>query len=191
MMVRCSHTFGLMVYFWLIKHLVLFLFDRYWRRRLGLQVDYAEHDGYRFCYTHRGKPGSRPSILMLHGFSAHKDMWLGVVKVWASCHPAYIIKLSYINKPVCPLQYCIVRRLWLFSIVKWRNILVDKTHFQIFSSFKPTCIWCVLTCLAMRALHALVKWTTPLKARSKGYIRYCLLSFLNVHALMVSHFGSL
>ncbi|XP_017305513.1 monoacylglycerol lipase ABHD6 [Ictalurus punctatus] len=52
----------------------------YWRRRLGLQVDYAEHDGYRFCYTHRGKPGSRPSILMLHGFSAHKDMWLAVVK---------------------------------------------------------------------------------------------------------------
>ncbi|XP_072521596.1 monoacylglycerol lipase ABHD6 [Salminus brasiliensis] len=52
----------------------------YWRRRLGMQVDYAEHEGYRFCYTHRGKPGSKPSILMLHGFSAHKDMWLGMVK---------------------------------------------------------------------------------------------------------------
>ncbi|XP_030357542.1 monoacylglycerol lipase ABHD6 isoform X3 [Strigops habroptila] len=28
----------------------------------------------------RGRPGYRPSILMLHGFSAHKDMWLSIVK---------------------------------------------------------------------------------------------------------------
>ncbi|KAK7119055.1 hypothetical protein R3I94_021036 [Phoxinus phoxinus] len=52
----------------------------YWRRRLGMQVDYAEYEGYRFCFSHRGNPGARPSVLMLHGFSAHKDMWLGVVK---------------------------------------------------------------------------------------------------------------
>uniref|UniRef100_A0A672RRD5 Abhydrolase domain containing 6, acylglycerol lipase n=1 Tax=Sinocyclocheilus grahami TaxID=75366 RepID=A0A672RRD5_SINGR len=52
----------------------------YWRRRLGMQVDYAEYEGYRFCYSHRGTPGTRPSVLLLHGFSAHKDMWLGVVK---------------------------------------------------------------------------------------------------------------
>lgn len=52
----------------------------YWRRRLGMQVDYVESEGYRFCFSHRGNPGSRPSVLMLHGFSAHKDMWLGVVK---------------------------------------------------------------------------------------------------------------
>ncbi|XP_051958086.1 monoacylglycerol lipase ABHD6-like [Xyrauchen texanus] len=52
----------------------------YWRRRLGMQVDYAEHEGYRFCYSHRGTPGVRPSFLMLHGFSAHKDMWLTIVK---------------------------------------------------------------------------------------------------------------
>ncbi|XP_067243827.1 monoacylglycerol lipase ABHD6 isoform X2 [Chanodichthys erythropterus] len=52
----------------------------YWRRRLGMQVNYAEYQGYRFCYSHRGNPGARPSVLMLHGFSAHKDMWLGVVK---------------------------------------------------------------------------------------------------------------
>lgn len=56
------------------------LFNRYWRRRLGMQVDYVENEGYRFCFSHRGSPGARPSILMLHGFSAHKDMWLGVVK---------------------------------------------------------------------------------------------------------------
>ncbi|XP_015203464.2 monoacylglycerol lipase ABHD6 isoform X2 [Lepisosteus oculatus] len=52
----------------------------YWRRTLGLQVRYADSGTYRFCYSYRGKPGTRPSILMLHGFSAHKDMWLSVVK---------------------------------------------------------------------------------------------------------------
>lgn len=54
---------------------------RYWRRTLGLQVRYADCGGYRFCYAYRGKAGMRPSILMLHGFSAHKDAWLTVVKV--------------------------------------------------------------------------------------------------------------
>ncbi|KAG9335140.1 hypothetical protein JZ751_005612 [Albula glossodonta] len=52
----------------------------YWRRTLGMQVRYADCGGYRFCYSVRGKPGIRPSILMLHGFSTHKDMWLSVVK---------------------------------------------------------------------------------------------------------------
>uniref|UniRef100_A0A672HW68 Abhydrolase domain containing 6b n=1 Tax=Salarias fasciatus TaxID=181472 RepID=A0A672HW68_SALFA len=52
----------------------------YWRRTLGLQVRFADCGGYRFCYSCRGKPGMRPSILMLHGFSAHKDTWLTVVK---------------------------------------------------------------------------------------------------------------
>ncbi|KAF3860610.1 hypothetical protein F7725_000865 [Dissostichus mawsoni] len=52
----------------------------YWRRTLGLQVRYADCGGYRFCYAYRGKPGMRPSIIMLHGFSAHKDTWLSVVK---------------------------------------------------------------------------------------------------------------
>ncbi|KAL6482815.1 hypothetical protein MHYP_G00076870 [Metynnis hypsauchen] len=52
----------------------------YWRRTLGLQVRYADCGGYRFCYSYRGKPGFRPSILMLHDFSAHKDTWLSMVK---------------------------------------------------------------------------------------------------------------
>ncbi|XP_036387438.1 monoacylglycerol lipase ABHD6-like [Megalops cyprinoides] len=52
----------------------------YWRRALGLQVHYADCGSYRFCYSTRGKPGTRPSILMLHGFSTHKDMWLSVAK---------------------------------------------------------------------------------------------------------------
>ncbi|XP_049608053.1 monoacylglycerol lipase ABHD6b isoform X1 [Syngnathus scovelli] len=52
----------------------------YWRRTLGLQVHYADCRGYRFCYSCRGKPGMRPSILMLHSFSTHKDIWLTLVK---------------------------------------------------------------------------------------------------------------
>ncbi|XP_065142761.1 monoacylglycerol lipase ABHD6b [Paramisgurnus dabryanus] len=52
----------------------------YWRRTLGLQIRYADCGGYRFCYSCRGKPGLRPSILMLHDFSAHKDTWLQMVK---------------------------------------------------------------------------------------------------------------
>ncbi|PKK21006.1 abhydrolase domain containing 6 [Columba livia] len=52
----------------------------YWRRALGMQVRYAYYDDYQFCYSYRGRPGYRPSILMLHGFSAHKDMWLSIVK---------------------------------------------------------------------------------------------------------------
>uniref|UniRef100_A0A672MRL6 Abhydrolase domain containing 6b n=1 Tax=Sinocyclocheilus grahami TaxID=75366 RepID=A0A672MRL6_SINGR len=52
----------------------------YWRRTLGLQVRYADCRGYRFCYSYRGKPGLRPSVLMLHDFSAHKDTWLPMVK---------------------------------------------------------------------------------------------------------------
>ncbi|NXE64896.1 ABHD6 lipase, partial [Calcarius ornatus] len=52
----------------------------YWRRALGMQVRYATYDDYQFCYSYRGRPGYRPSILMLHGFSAHKDMWLSIVK---------------------------------------------------------------------------------------------------------------
>lgn len=52
----------------------------YWRRTLGMQVRYAHHEDYQFCYSFRGRPGHKPSILMLHGFSAHKDMWLSVVK---------------------------------------------------------------------------------------------------------------
>ncbi|KAK1332267.1 hypothetical protein QTO34_006939 [Cnephaeus nilssonii] len=52
----------------------------YWRRALGMQVRYVQHEDYQFCYSFRGRPGHKPSILMLHGFSAHKDMWLSLVK---------------------------------------------------------------------------------------------------------------
>lgn len=55
---------------------------RYWRRRLGLVVRYSNYGSYRFCYSSRGTPGgATPTLLMLHGFSATKDMWLPIVKV--------------------------------------------------------------------------------------------------------------
>ncbi|KAF1392108.1 hypothetical protein PFLUV_G00049110 [Perca fluviatilis] len=56
-------------------------YNWYWRCRLGLVVRYAHTASYRFCYSSRGTPGgAMPSLLLLHGFSATKDMWLPVVK---------------------------------------------------------------------------------------------------------------
>ncbi|XP_035518235.1 monoacylglycerol lipase abhd6-A-like [Morone saxatilis] len=56
-------------------------YNWYWRRRLGLEVGYSHSGSYRFCYSSRGTPGgATPSLLLLHGFSATKDMWLPVVK---------------------------------------------------------------------------------------------------------------
>ncbi|XP_070594520.1 monoacylglycerol lipase ABHD6 [Erythrolamprus reginae] len=52
----------------------------YWRRTLGMQVKYVQCGDYQFCYSYRGRASHRPSILMLHGFSVHKDMWLSIVK---------------------------------------------------------------------------------------------------------------
>ncbi|KAM9859089.1 monoacylglycerol lipase abhd6-B-like [Aulostomus maculatus] len=56
-------------------------YNWYMRHKLGLVVRYAHSGSYRFCYSSRGTPGSAlPSLLLLHGFSATKDMWLPVVK---------------------------------------------------------------------------------------------------------------
>ncbi|XP_070758312.1 monoacylglycerol lipase abhd6-A-like [Enoplosus armatus] len=56
-------------------------YNWYWRRRLGLVVRYSHSGSYRFCYSSRGTPGgATPSLLLLHGFSATKDMWLPVIK---------------------------------------------------------------------------------------------------------------
>lgn len=65
----------------LILFFPVFFLVRYWRRALGMQVRYARHEDYQFCYSFRGRPGHKPSILMLHGFSTHKDLWLSMVKV--------------------------------------------------------------------------------------------------------------
>ncbi|XP_059184385.1 monoacylglycerol lipase abhd6-A-like [Centropristis striata] len=56
-------------------------YNWYWRRRLGLLVQFSHSGTYRFCYCSRGTPrDDTPSLLLLHGFSATKDMWLPVVK---------------------------------------------------------------------------------------------------------------
>ncbi|XP_037611697.1 monoacylglycerol lipase ABHD6-like [Sebastes umbrosus] len=56
-------------------------YNWYLRRRLGLVVRYSQSGSYRFCYSSRGTPGgATPSLLLLHGFSVSKDMWLPVVK---------------------------------------------------------------------------------------------------------------
>ncbi|XP_061474771.1 monoacylglycerol lipase ABHD6-like [Rhineura floridana] len=52
------------------------------RQKRGVKVEYIDHEGYRFSYFSRGKPGSRPSILMLHGFSLNKDIWLNTIKLF-------------------------------------------------------------------------------------------------------------
>ncbi|KAG8127927.1 hypothetical protein E2320_014805, partial [Naja naja] len=55
-----------------------------WMKRLslGVKVKYLNSEDYRFRYFTRGKPGSQPSVLMLHGFSLNKDMWLNTIEVF-------------------------------------------------------------------------------------------------------------
>ncbi|XP_024906530.1 monoacylglycerol lipase ABHD6 [Pteropus alecto] len=66
--------------FFLWPSVLIKIYYWYWRRALGMQVRSARHEDYQFCYSFRGRPGHKPSILMLHGFSAHKDVWLSIVK---------------------------------------------------------------------------------------------------------------
>ncbi|XP_036993262.1 monoacylglycerol lipase ABHD6 isoform X2 [Artibeus jamaicensis] len=66
--------------FFLKPSVLIKIYYWYWRRTLGMQVRYVQHEDYQFCYSFRGRPGCKPSLLMLHGFSAHKDMWLSLVK---------------------------------------------------------------------------------------------------------------
>lgn len=60
--------------------LLIKAYNWFWRRRLGLSVKVSDVGAFRFCYSTRGTPGGAPSLLLLHGFSANKDMWLPVVK---------------------------------------------------------------------------------------------------------------
>ncbi|KAK7879308.1 hypothetical protein WMY93_033912, partial [Mugilogobius chulae] len=60
--------------------LLIRAYNWFWRWRLGLSVKYSTVGSFRFCYLSRGTPGGAPSLLLLHGFSANKDMWLPVVK---------------------------------------------------------------------------------------------------------------
>lgn len=130
---------------------------RYWRRTLGLQVRFADCGGYRFCYASRGKPGTRPSILMLHGFSAHKDTWLTVVKVR--------FLLGTVKGP--DLSACGMENFSLkcvFCVTSVPSIVFPSTSQSI-------CTSCVWTCPAMRGRRAPTPMTTPFRGRSGGFDR--------------------
>uniref|UniRef100_A0A670YSY4 acylglycerol lipase n=1 Tax=Pseudonaja textilis TaxID=8673 RepID=A0A670YSY4_PSETE len=64
-----------------LSHSVLHIF-RTKRLKMGVKVKYLYNEGYQFSYFTRGEPGSRPSVLMLHGFSLNKDMWLNTIEVF-------------------------------------------------------------------------------------------------------------
>ncbi|XP_013911157.1 PREDICTED: monoacylglycerol lipase ABHD6, partial [Thamnophis sirtalis] len=68
------------VSFFLYPSALIKIYYWYWRRILGLQVKYAHCGDYQFCYCYRGRSSHRPSTLMLHGFSAPKEMWVSMVK---------------------------------------------------------------------------------------------------------------
>ncbi|XP_077582471.1 monoacylglycerol lipase abhd6-B-like [Stigmatopora nigra] len=67
---------------WIWPSLIIRAYNWWMRLKLGLTIRYSYgDDGYRFCYFCRGQPGGdTPSLLLLHGFSASKDMWLPFVK---------------------------------------------------------------------------------------------------------------
>ncbi|XP_053234718.1 monoacylglycerol lipase ABHD6-like [Podarcis raffonei] len=52
------------------------------RHRRGVKVEHVDCDGYRFSYFTRGQPGPRPSMLMLHGFSLDKNIWLNTIQLF-------------------------------------------------------------------------------------------------------------
>ncbi|XP_056886631.1 monoacylglycerol lipase abhd6-A-like [Takifugu flavidus] len=71
---------SLFLAYWFWPGALLKAYNWYWRWRLGLVVRFSYSGSYRFCYSSRGTPGgATPSILLLHGFSANKDMWLPLV----------------------------------------------------------------------------------------------------------------
>ncbi|XP_077180342.1 monoacylglycerol lipase ABHD6-like [Paroedura picta] len=69
----------LMMYYWWPAQLVKVLIWALCKLR-RVKVKYFEHEGYKFCYFTYGKPGAQPSMLMFHGFSLSKEMWLEAIK---------------------------------------------------------------------------------------------------------------
>lgn len=87
---------------------------------------------------------------MLHGFSAHKDTWLTVVKVR--------VILGTVKEP-WPVSSC---------------VCVCKTSVPIMfpSTYQSICTSCVWTCPATRGRRAPTPMTTPFTGRSDGFARY-------------------
>lgn len=88
---------------------------------------------------------------MLHGFSAHKDTWLTVVKV--GVHPGY-------RAGNWPVSFWV-----LFCVTSVVSIPFPSTY----RSTSTSCVW---TCPATRGRRALTPMTTPSTGRSDGFVRY-------------------
>ncbi|KAG8127929.1 hypothetical protein E2320_014806 [Naja naja] len=79
-----AYGYGSHIFFHLKVQCVTFTIiqDHDLRLKMGVKVKYLSNEGYQFSYFTRGEPGSRPSVLMLHGFSLNKDMWLNTIEVF-------------------------------------------------------------------------------------------------------------
>jgi len=64
------------------KHpdLLLKWFLRYQLYKQNFKVKYIKNGERTFCYAHRVGQSSKPLLLMIHGFSASKDMWVWMAK---------------------------------------------------------------------------------------------------------------
>lgn len=50
--------------------------------KAGLRLRYVRAGKYRYCYGERGRPShNKTSLVLVHGFSASKDMWVPIVQV--------------------------------------------------------------------------------------------------------------
>lgn len=107
----------------------------------------------------------RPSILMLHGFSAHKDIWLTVVKVRGFY--LFIYLLTYLSRLelITAIFFTWVEMKHLFSSVK----LLLFCWSSIYQSICTLYVW---TCQVMKEQHAPTQMIILFRGRSKGYIRY-------------------
>lgn len=154
--------------------LMRLLLHRYWRRTLGLQVHYADCGGYRFCYSHRGKPGMRPSILMLHGFSAHKDTWLTLVKVRVTlivcCYELGALMQQVFAGLIFSVQF--LMRVFISLQTRIYSFWASLCTFCCSSICQSICTSCVWTCLATREQHAPTQRIIPFRGRSGGSTRY-------------------
>lgn len=56
-------------------------FFRYFLYKSGLRVKFILAGNYHFCYAERGRRNSKPTLILVHGFSSSKDMFTPIVQV--------------------------------------------------------------------------------------------------------------
>ncbi|ESO99543.1 hypothetical protein LOTGIDRAFT_231126 [Lottia gigantea] len=73
-------TGSILLFYTSPKH-IMFLLLKLQTKRCGMSVKFVGDENYMYCYGERGsKNPKKTSILMIHGFSASKDMFLGLYK---------------------------------------------------------------------------------------------------------------